>query len=70
MMYSQYCRVENKAGGVFAPPRRMIKAFHSLLSKNGKSCECREYRHALIVEMFNHQKEAQRVYLDLNKIRT
>ena len=68
MMYSQYCRVENKAGGVFAPPRRMIKAFRTILSPKGKSNECREYRRALITEMFELQKEAKQVYLNLNTI--
>ena len=59
MMYSQYCRIENKAGGVFAPPRRMLKAFRTILSKQGKSHECRAYRHALITEMFELQSGSQ-----------
>lgn len=70
MMYSQYCRIESKAGGVFAPPRRMLKAFRTILSKKGKSHECRAYRHALITEMFELQREAKRVYLDLNTLRS
>jgi hypothetical protein len=70
MMYSQYCRIENKAGGVYAPPRRMIKAFRTFLSNNGKSRECREYRHALVTEMFELQTEAKRIYLDLNTLRS
>ena len=70
MMYSQYCRIENKAGGVFAPPRRMLKAFRNILSKQGKSHECRAYRHALITEMFELQAEAKLVYLDLNTLRS
>ena len=70
MMYSQYCRIENKAGGVFAPPRSMIKAFRTILSQKGKSNECREYRHALVTEMFKLQAEAKLVYLDLNTLRS
>ena len=70
MMYSQYCRIENKAGGVFAPPRSMIKAFRTILSQKGKSNECRAYRHALITEMFELQSEAKQVYLDINTLRS
>lgn len=70
MMYSQYCRIENKAGGVFAPPRRMLKALRTILSKQGKSHECRACRHALITEMFELQREAKQVYLDLNTLRS
>jgi len=70
MMYSQYCRIESKAGGVFAPPRRMIKAFRTILSPKGKSRECREYRHAMVAEMFDLQREATQTYVDLNRLHT
>jgi len=68
-MYSQYCRIESKAGGVFAPPRRMIKAFRTILSAEGKSRQCRAYRHALITEMLELQQEAKLTYLDLNTLK-
>jgi len=66
MMYSQYCRIESKAGGVFAPPRRMIKAFRTILSAER---QCRAYRHALITEMLELQQEAKLTYLDLNTLK-
>ena len=61
-MYSQYCRIESKAGGVFAPPRRMIKAFRTILSAEGKSRQCRAYRHALIGEPRQRRLRSEEVW--------
>lgn len=45
MQYAQYKRIETKAGGISATNREFIKAAHSVLSKQGKSRNCRINRH-------------------------
>ena len=54
MIYSQYLRIETKAGGVKCTDKQFIKACHSLLSDYGKSRKYRKNRHEWIRAGFNY----------------
>jgi hypothetical protein len=59
MTYSQYLRIETKAGGTSCTPRQFIKAAHTLLSERGKSHECRRDRHRWLRLGLAHLDNAQ-----------
>jgi hypothetical protein len=61
MMYSQYLRIETKAGGVYCSDREFIKACHSILSKKGKSAARRATRHNWIRQGLKHKADALNV---------
>ena len=65
MMFSQYCRIETKAGGVWATPRMMIRAAHTLLAPRGRSREQREARHEWLREMLHMHHEARVEYMSV-----
>jgi hypothetical protein len=46
MKHSQFLRIESKAGGVFCTPYQFIKAAFTVLSKQGKTRQMRDSRHA------------------------
>ena len=50
MMYSQYCRIETKAGGVRCTDRAFVRACHTKLRASGKTREKRTIRHEWIRE--------------------
>ncbi len=51
MMYAQYCRLESKAGGVFATDRKFIRACLSVIRKRSRySRKSRTLRHKWIRE--------------------
>ena len=45
MIYSQYLRLETKAGGAACTDKQFIKACHTVLSDHGKSYKERMDRH-------------------------
>lgn len=62
MLYSQYCRIESRAGGCSASPRAMIRAARTLLAASGKSREQRNLRHKWLREMLAKHAEARALY--------
>lgn len=65
MMFGQYCRIESKAGGVWATRRQMIRAARTLLAPRGKSREQRDARHAWLREMLAMHFDAQVEYMSV-----
>jgi len=65
MLYSQYCRIEKRAGGIGASPRQMIRAARTLLSKKGTSRSARNKRHFWYTEILvlhQSQKDFVKTY--------
>lgn len=65
MMFSQYCRIESAAGGVFCTEREFIREAHKLLSKTGKSHDQREARHAWLRDGLKMRLDARQEYRDV-----
>ena len=62
MIYSQYLRIESKAGGVFATRLEIIRAARTMLSDYGKSRQARDNRHEWIGEALEYHRQAIYVY--------
>ena len=62
MIYSQYLRIESKAGGVFATRRDIIRAARTMLSEYGKSRQARDNRHQWIGDALEYHRQAIHVY--------
>jgi len=62
MTFSQYLRLEKKAGGLSSSNRDIIKAFHSMLDHRSATREMRVFRHMAIRDALKH-KEKSRVLL-------
>jgi hypothetical protein len=60
MLYSQYLRVEKRAGGVLASKRELIRAGHQLISKKGKSRDARTRRHYWLRQILKQNKEERK----------
>ena len=65
MPFSQYCRIETKAGGAFCSDRAFIRAAHSLLTDNGKARDMRAARHAWIREGLAMLRKSKRQAIQL-----
>lgn len=63
--YSQYLRIEKRAGGVAASQKEIIKASRALMSKKGKSRKHRLARHQWIRSIIKQHKQAKKVYMDI-----
>ena len=59
MPFSQFLRIQTKAGGVNASNRELIKAIRSMLSEKGKAFESKEFRKDLFRQAINQQKKEQ-----------
>ena len=63
MPYSQYCRIESIAGGVFASDRDFVRAALSLFRPEKRYCrELREVRHEWLMDGLRMMQESR----DLN----
>jgi hypothetical protein len=60
MMFSQYLRIEESAGGVNASRFQMLRAFRRSLNDVGKSRQMRDRRHRLAREMLSWHQIAQK----------
>ena len=58
MIYSQYLRIESRAGGAFATRRDIIRAARTMLSAYGKSRQARNNRHEWIGEALEYHRQA------------
>lgn len=67
MIYSQYLRIESKAGGVFATRREIIRAARTMLSDYGKSRQARCNRHEWVREALEYHRQAIIVYRRYSK---
>ncbi len=65
MFYSQYLRLESKAGGVASSNRAFIKACHSVITKQGKEHVNRDARHAWIKSGLEYKQDALKLYVSL-----
>jgi hypothetical protein len=62
-MFSQYCRVESKLGGVGSTDRQFIKQVHKMLGKSARrSFAARDARHAFIRRGLEHKRQAEQCY--------
>ena len=58
MIYSQYLRIESRAGGIFATRLEIIRAARTMLSDYGKSRQARDNRHEWIGEALEYHRQA------------
>jgi len=59
MPFSQFLRIQTKAGGVNASNKELIKAIRSMLSKKGKAFESKGFRKELFISAINQQRKEQ-----------
>ena len=57
MLYSQYLRIQTKAGGINASNRQIIEAVHSMLTESALSCHHRKNRHEIIKMALQHHNK-------------
>tara|TARA_R100000084_G_scaffold35853_1_gene14374 strand:+ start:336 stop:521 length:186 start_codon:yes stop_codon:yes gene_type:complete len=60
MLFAQFLRIQNKAGGVQASNRQIIKACRSIMSEKGKSFLMREERKKLFKEAIEIQNRCKK----------
>ena len=63
--YSQYLRIEKRAGGVAASQKEIIKASRALMSKRGKSRKHRLARHEWLRSVIKQHNQAKKIYMDI-----
>tara|TARA_R110001592_G_scaffold182276_3_gene425423 strand:+ start:489 stop:779 length:291 start_codon:yes stop_codon:yes gene_type:complete len=63
--YSQYLRIEKRAGGVAASQKEIIRASRALMSKKGKSRKHRLTRHEWVRSIIKQHNQAKKVYMDI-----
>lgn len=56
MLYSQYLRIQTKAGGTGASCRQIIKAVHSMLNKEAFKYSHKINRHKIIRQALDHHR--------------
>ena len=61
MLYSQYLRIQTKAGGLGASNRQIIKAVHSMLTAPALTYHNRANRHTIINMALQHHKKQIKV---------
>jgi hypothetical protein len=59
MPYSQYCRIEQAAGGIGCTARAFVRAAHSKLKKHARGRLYRDQRHAWLRDGLRHLEEAR-----------
>jgi len=59
MLYSQYLRVQTRAGGIAASNRELIKALYSILAPGARSFKHREARHSIIRQALEYHRAAK-----------
>ena len=59
MPFSQFLRIQTKAGGISATNKELIKAIRSMLSEKGKAFESKQFRKELFRSAINLQKKEQ-----------
>tara|TARA_B100000424_G_C22778898_1_gene418967 strand:+ start:204 stop:473 length:270 start_codon:yes stop_codon:yes gene_type:complete len=59
MPFSQFLRIQTKAGGVNASNKELIKAIRSMLSEKGKAFESKGFRKELFRSAINQQRKEQ-----------
>jgi hypothetical protein len=64
MMYSQYCRIESKAGGVTCTPRQFVRAAHSRITPAARRRAYRDARHAWLRDGLVHLQDAKALVRD------
>jgi hypothetical protein len=57
VLYSQYLRIQTKAGGIGASNRQIIKAVHSMLKPSALTHNSRENRHKIIKMALHHHNK-------------
>jgi hypothetical protein len=65
MQYSQYLRIESKAGGIFATSKDFVKAAHKVCNPRGKQRQHRELRHAWIRAGLEYHHQARAEYVQI-----
>ena len=60
MLYSQYLRIQTKAGGLSASNRQIIKAVHSMLKPSARSHSHRCNRHKIIKMALQHHSKQRK----------
>ena len=58
MLYSQYLRVQTRAGGIAASNRELIKAVYSILAPGARSFKHRAARHSIIRQALEYHQAA------------
>lgn len=56
MLYSQYLRIQSKAGGLAASNRDLIRAIRSMLTPAALTSGHKSSRHKIIKQALNHHK--------------
>ena len=65
MLFSQYLRIERKAGGVSASNRDIIKAIHSMMNYRGaKTREMRVFRHIAIRDALKYKAKSRSILME------
>lgn len=62
MLLTQYYRIEERAGGIFASERELIRAFRSMLSCDAKKRQARDVRRAMVFDLLEHNDRARDEY--------
>ena len=57
MLYSQYLRIQTKAGGLGASNRQIVKAVHSMLKPSALTHKSRANRHKIIKMALQHHNK-------------
>lgn len=65
MLYSQYERLESKAGGITASNRDFIKACYTVLRPRTKTRAWRDARHTWLREGLEHLKDAKDLFYNV-----
>lgn len=63
MPYSQYLRIETKAGGTFCTNKEFIRSARTLLTGQGKSNEQRVARHHWLRAGLSHLSTTQKSFI-------
>jgi hypothetical protein len=57
MLYSQYLRIQTRAGGLGASNRQIVKAVHSMLKPSALTQKSRANRHKIIKMALQHHNK-------------
>jgi hypothetical protein len=61
MLYSQYLRIQTKAGGIAASNRDIIRAVRSMLKPAALTSGHKSSRHIIIKQALNHHKNQLKI---------
>ena len=63
MMFTQYCRIESRCGGIGSTDREFIRQAHKVLKKSARrDSNLREARHAWLRSGLAHKRHAESEY--------